>query len=206
MTVRARPLDIDVPEIVGEHVVAAAAAGLQAIESPVPLPDLPAYFTFPILEKLHTLTHGAQDGLTGITVSTPEQNIPLSKQADKNLERFLRPKFEHTGSVEGVLEMVSVARHRPRFNVRDRLSDRAIRCTAPGERLNDLLRVFGQRVSVFGRVRTNERGDVLSIHMEAVEAFPPDGELPSIRQVAGAFDLTGVKSIHEHLRGLRDAR
>jgi hypothetical protein len=138
-------------------------------------------------------------------IGKPEQNIPLIKQAEKNLERFLRPKFEHTGSVEGVLEMVSVAGRRPRFSVRDRLSGRAIRCTAAPDRVKDLLYVFGQRVSVCGRVRTNERGDILSVHMETVEAFPPDDELPSIRQVAGAFDLTAGQTIEEHLRNLRDA-
>lgn len=204
VTLRATPLADDVPETLGERIIATTAAGLQQIESKVPLLDLPSYFTFPVLEKLHTLTHPVRDGLAGITVSTPEQSIPLSRQTDANLERFLRPAFEHTGSVEGVLQMVSVAGGTPHFTIRDRLSGRVIRCPVPKERLQDVLQVFGRRVSVFGRVRTNERGDVLSIHMEAVEAFPPDDELPSIRQVAGAFDLTNGRSIQEHLESLQD--
>jgi hypothetical protein len=206
MTLRAIPLAADVPEVLGERIIAATAAGLKEIESKVPLPDLPSYFTFPVLEKLHTLTHPARDGLTGITISTPEQSIPLSKQTDANLERFLRPVFEHTGSVEGVLQMVSVAGGTPRFTIRDRLSGRVIRCPVPRERLPDVLQVFGRRVSVFGRVRTNERGDVLSIHMQTVEAFPPDDGLPGIRQVAGAFDLTNGRSIQEHRERLHDGR
>jgi hypothetical protein len=40
--------------------------------------------------------------------------------------------------------------------------------------------------------------------MEAVEAFPLDDELPSVQDVAGAFDLTSGKSIGEHLKSLRD--
>jgi len=204
MTFRANPRTDKVPAVVGERIIATVAAGLTEIASPVPLHDLPPYFTFPILEDLNSVARPGRDGVTGITVSTPEQTIPLSVQTGANLDRFLRPVFQHTGSVEGVLQMVSVAGGRPRFSVRDRLSGRSIRCTVPRDRIPDVLRVFGRRVSVFGRVTTNERGDVLSIHMETVEAFPLDDELPSIREVAGKFDLTGGRSIDEHLENLRD--
>ncbi|HEY7064736.1 MAG TPA: hypothetical protein VII06_24900 [Chloroflexota bacterium] len=204
MTVRPKPRTDDAPIGVGERIIASAVAGLREIASPDPLDDLPPYFTFPVLEDVNALVRLGQSGFTSITVSTSEQTIPLSVEADRNLERFLRPVFEHTGSVEGELQMVSVARGRPRFSVRDRLSGRSIRCTVPREELDDVLRVFGKRVTVFGRVRTNERGDVLSIHMEAVEAFPLDDELPSVQDVAGAFDLTSGKSIGEHLKSLRD--
>ncbi len=205
MTLRADPIRGDVDETVGDQVITTTAAGLQQFGSVIPTGDLPPYFTFSVLEDIHALTHIAQDGITGITVSTPEQHVELTKQIRANTERFLRPIFQHTGSVEGVLQMVSVAGGVPRFSVRDRLSGRAIRCTVPKERLPDVLAVFDRRVTVFGRVRTNERGDVLSIHMEDVQAFHREDELPSIRQVAGAFDLTSGKSIEEHLKRLRDA-
>lgn len=204
MTVRAKPRTDDVPVAVPERIIATATAGLREIASATPLSDLPPYFTFPVLEDVNVLVRPGQSGVTSVTVSTPEQTIPLAVEADRNLERFLRPVFEHTGSVEGELQMVSVAGGRPRFSVRDPLSGRSIRCTIPRDRLDDVLRAFGRRVTVFGRVRTNERGDVLSIHMETVQAFPPDDELPSIQQVAGAFNLTGGRSIGEHLEHLRD--
>jgi len=74
----------------------------------------------------------------------------------------------------------------------------------PHARLGEVLAVFNRRVSVVGRIRTNERGDVLSVTMEDLTAFPPDDALPGIRDVAGAFDLTMGRSIEEHLERLRD--
>jgi hypothetical protein len=204
MTLRADPAE-DAKENAGEKVIAIATAGLKEIQSHSPLQELPPYFTMPVLEAVRTLVRPVDDDVAGITVITPEETVPLTGQATVNVERFLRPVFQHYGTVEGVLEMVSVAGRGPRINVKDRLSGRAISCIVPRERLSDVLQVFGLRVSVYGRVRTNELGDVLRIDMEEIEAFPTDDELPSVDQVAGAFDLTGGKTIEEHLKSLRDA-
>lgn len=205
LTLRADPLTEHVNLTVGERVIGSVTTGLATIQSPVVLLEPPRYFTFPVLEDVHALVRPGLDGVRSITVSTPEQTIQLSEQSNVNLRRFLTPVHEHHGSLEGILQMVSVASGRPRFSVRDRLSGRAIRCTVPRERLPEIIRVFNRRVTVFGRVRTNERGDVLSIHMEGVEAFPAEEDLPSIEQVTGSFDLTRGKSIEEHLENLRDA-
>jgi len=205
MTLRADPATEDAKESLGARVIAVATAGLKALQSDRPLYQLPPYFTLPVLEAVHVLVRPVDDVVDRVTVITPEETVPLSAQADANVDRFLRPVFQHDGSVEGVLEMVSVAGQTPRFSVRDRLSGRPIRCTVPRERLDDVLRVFGRRVAVHGRVRTNELGDVLSIRMEQLEAFPPEDELPSVDQVAGAIDLTGGASIEQHLASLRDA-
>lgn len=204
MTVRAKPREDKAQTVEADRIITAVTTGLKEIASPVPLRDLPPYFTFPVLEDLNGLARPGHDGVTEVTVSTPEQSILLTVEAGQNLDRFLRPVYEHTGTVEGMLQMVSVAGGKPRFSVRDRLSGRSIRCTVPREHLQDVLGVFGRRVSVLGRVKTNERGDVLSIHMGSVEAFPPDDELPGIQDVAGAFDLTMGRSINEHLENLRN--
>jgi hypothetical protein len=205
MTLRAEPATEDAQETVGEEVIAAFTAGLKEIQSHAPLYRLPPYFTMPVLEAVRELARPVGEDVTGVTIITPEDTVQLSTQANANIDRFLRPVYQHYGSVEGVLQMVSVARPTPQFSVRDSVSGRAIACSVPRELLDHVLRVFGRRVTVYGRVRTNELGDVLSIRVEQIEAFPPENELPSIRQVAGAFDLTGGKSIEDHLASLEDA-
>ena len=205
LTLRAEPIVDNVLPVVGERIVRTVTSGLAELESTTPVRELPHYFDFTVLEELRDLVRPVHDGLTGVVVSTPEQSIPLTPQTTANMDRFLRPVFEHIGSVEGMLQMVSVAGGTPRFSIRDRISGRAIRCTVPRERLPEILRVFDRRVIVFGRVRTNEQGDVLSVQVEDVEAFPHEADLPTIEHVAGAFDLTGGKSISEHLDWLRDA-
>jgi hypothetical protein len=205
MTLRAEPLADDVGPQIADRIIATVVIGLTEIASRPVLDEPPTYFTFPALEDVRDLVKTGQDGVTGVVVSTPEQTVPLSEHTKANLDRFLRTAFEHDGSVEGVLQTVSVAGGKPRITLYNRLSGRAINCAVPRERIPEVLRVFDRRVSVFGRVRTNELGDVIGIHLERIEAFPNDDELPSVEQVAGAFDLTGGKSVSEHLDRLRDA-
>ncbi|MCL4465882.1 MAG: hypothetical protein M1389_07640 [Chloroflexi bacterium] len=205
LIVRAVPASRDVYPVIPEQIVDAVPAGLAQIESPTMMEDLPRHFTWTALEQLQELVKPAKNGLAGVQVGTPERTVPLSKHTIDNLDRFLTGVFVHSGSVEGVLQMVSVAHGRPAFSIRDRVMGRSVRCDVPQKLLPAVLDAFNQRVVVFGRVRTNERGDVLRIDADRVEAFPREGDLPRIKDVAGAFDLTGDKTVAEHLDWLRDA-
>jgi hypothetical protein len=192
------PLDL------AARVITAVTRGLAALSAPVPLDRPPPYFSVSALESVHTLARASQDGVRLVTVAGAGERVTLSEWADANAQRFSRPVFAHYGSVEGILQMVSVAGG-AHFHVRDRLSGRAIRCTVPQDKLDEVVRAFNRRVTVSGRVQTNERGDVLRIHTEELRPFPDQEALPGVEQVAGAFDLTGGKGLDEHLAGLRDA-
>lgn len=204
MTVRPVPLSDTAPPAVGEEIVRSSASGLALVESPAPLYDLPRFFTFAVLEAARELVRPTQDGVALVQVKTDEQSVTLTPSARANLDRFLRPVFEYHGTVEGVLQMVSVA-GRPHFSVREPLSSRVIRCVVPRSTLGKVVAAFDRRVTVTGLVKTNERGDVLSIRMDDIEPFPLDEDLPSLRDVAGKFDITRGKSIREHLESLWDA-
>lgn len=205
MALRAKPVSDGVPVSAAEDIIRSVGRGLELIESTAPLEGLPRNFDFQTLEHVRDLIRPVRDGVTGITVITPERKISLSSAAERNVERFLRPVYSSYGTVEGIIQMVALAGHNLHFSVRDRLSGRSIRCIVPRARQPDVLAVFGRRVIVEGRIKVNERGDVLVIQMEGITRFPPDEELPSIEDVAGAFDFTGDKSLAEHLESLRDA-
>ncbi|MCL4540836.1 MAG: hypothetical protein M1396_00605 [Chloroflexi bacterium] len=206
MTLRARPASDEAPISAAEDIIIrSVSTGLATIESAAPLERLPHYFDFPTLEHIRDLIRTESDGVTGITVITPDQTISLSSATERNVERFLRPVYENYSSVEGTIQMVAVSGQNLHFSVRDRLSERSIQCIVPKSRQPEVLAVFDQRVIVEGRVRVNRRGDVLAIKMERLIPFLSDDQLPDIEDVAGAFDLTGDKSVAEHLERLRDA-
>jgi hypothetical protein len=205
MTLRAKPSSDDVPASTAEDIIRFVENGLESIAAVAPLERLPRYFDFPILENVRDLMRTTGDGVTGVTVITPHRAIHLSDDAERNVDRFLRPVYRSYGSVEGTIQMVAVAGQNLHFSVRDRLSGRSIRCIVPRKRKPEVLAVFDRRAIVEGRIRVNERGDVLAIEMERIVPFPPDEELPSIEDVAGAFDLIGDRSLAEHLESLRDA-
>lgn len=201
------PATDDAEPLVADRVIASIESGLERLMAAAPMRELPPYFTFPVLEAIRDLVRPSTDGVLAAAIITPHKRIVLTDKARPNLNRFLRPVFSHFGAVEGILEMVSVAGG-PHFSIRDRLSGRSIRCTVQRGRVRAVAGFLEQRVSVTGRVRTNELGDVLSVAMEEIEAFPPDAELPGIRDVAGKFDITRGKSMQEHrdaLWGLPDA-
>jgi hypothetical protein len=204
MTLRPVPLVDTVLPSVGEQIIQSSAGGLALVESTTPMHDLPPFFTFPVLEAVRDLVRPSNDGVAFVQVKTEEQNVTLTPRATANLDRFLRPMYQYRGTVEGVLQMVSVA-GRPHFSVRDPLSGRAIRCTVPRSRIGKVVEAFERRVLVAGQVKTNERGDVLSIHMEDIEAFPHEEDLPGLQDVAGKFDITRGKSVQDHLEDLWDA-
>jgi len=205
LTLRPEPLNDKAPASTGERIIASVVTGLATVESDAPMEHLPRHFSLPVLEDVRDLVRHEADGITGITVMTPDRTIALSSAANQNLHRFLAPAHKSHGSVEGTLQMVAAAGRRTRFSVRDRLSGRAIRCTVPRERQHEGLDAFDRPVIVEGRVSVNERGDVLSIHMERVTVLPDDSDLPDVEGVAGVFDLTLGKSVEEHLERLRDA-
>lgn len=206
MTLRADPPDDEAEEDVAPRVISIAAAGLKRLQAQDPVREAPRGFSLPTLERVRTLVRPVNGAATlGVAVVAEGETIPLSGQVTANVERLLRPVYHHYGTVEGILEVVSVAGNRPRIRVKDRLTGRPINCFVPRDRMDDVLRVFGRRVSVYGRVRTNELGDIVDIRLESIEAFPPEDELPTVEQVAGAFDITSGKSIEEHLASLRDA-
>lgn len=205
MTLIADPISRDVPPLVGFHIITAVIDGLHSIQEDEPLLDVPQYFGLPTLESVDDLIRLETDGIQKVVVKTPDQAIFLSERADSNLRRFVASTYEHYGSVEGIIETVSVAQKRPYLSIRDDISGRSIRASIPLEKVLDALKAFTRRISAEGTVRTNEQGDVLSIDVEDFWVFPREEDLPSIDDVAGKFDITMGKSIADHLDMLRDA-
>ena len=97
---------------------------------------------------------------------------------------ILREAFEDHGSVEGLLQ---VASERGSFHVTvyEPLWDQPIRCSVTPERLQECLRLFGQRVEVFGLVRYRNDGTPISIEAEEIVPFPQVEGLPSPDDVRG---------------------
>jgi len=117
MTLRPEPVVEKTLLDVSERVVNTVATGFAVLQTETTALDLPRHFSLRILEDVHHLIRRGSDGITGVTVRTPDRAISFSGQADQNIRRFLNPAYESYGSVEGILEMVSAAGSMPRFSV-----------------------------------------------------------------------------------------
>lgn len=128
----------------------------------------------------------------------------ITEQAAVNVARLVEPRSTAIGSVSGNLEMISV--HGPaRYNVYDALTRRAVRCTFPRERLEEVASALGRRVLVSGIVHRNQFGEPVKVERGQLGLLRSDAELPSTRDIAGLVpDLTGELASDEYVRRLRN--
>ncbi len=201
-TVTLRPEPLVPDEDIGDEIIDVVTKGLSLINSTDQLPEPPRFFTFGVLQDLHNLQKSSGEGITAITISSPDDTVTLSSWADVNLGRFVVATHEITGSVEGILQMVSVAQG-AKFSVRETTTGRSIHCAVPQERLDEVVPAFRKRVIVYGRLFVNENGDVLRMQMEEIRRLGEN--LPPIDELVGSIKLTRGRPIRDFLTGLRDA-
>ena len=68
------------------------------------------------------------------------------------------------------------------------MSGRPVRCWFPEGMLDSIKNALGKRVLVFGDVRTNHRGEHMSVIVEGYESYPSEEELPTIEEMSGLID------------------
>lgn len=102
-----------------------------------------------------------------------------------HVDEVIGPRFESYGTVEGVLEGISVHGKR-RFEIYDLLTGHKVECFfADRIPLDEVLGAFTKRVSARGILRTRQTGERLSIEVREFSVFPDDRELPDAERVRG---------------------
>lgn len=206
MTLRAAPAsDTSAALAVAERLPRLITGGLGQMTTQRAVETPPPFFTLPALNEVHQLARPSLDGLRGVSVSTSlEDEVTLTDWTELNAQQFIRARYEEYGSIEGMLQMVSVAGG-AHFTVRDTITGRAVECRVPPEQLDTVIRAFRKRVAVYGYIETNERGGILRIRMDDLELLADDNDLPTVEQVAGTFDITEGIAVREFIAGLHDA-
>ncbi len=101
-----------------------------------------------------------------------------------NVDEIIGGKYMSFGSVEGVLKAIDLSR-KPVFRIYDLLTNKSVRCYFSSNSIDEIKDALEKRVSVSGLVKSREDGEKLSIEVEEIEIFPPEDELPTIREIIG---------------------
>jgi len=187
----------------GPEVVAAFVAGLAQIETDG---TTPPYFSDYGMQKTRRLLKliGRQ-GMAGLEVTSSERRVEITARASANIDQLIPIRRRSIGSVEGMLEMISV-HSKPRFVIYHSRTRKAVTCRFGGEEMLEAAKTaLGKRVSVLGVVHSNARGEPMRVESERIRAFRDPRDLPTAAELKGIDpNFTGEMTTEEYLRSIRN--
>lgn len=92
--------------------------------------------------------------------------------------------YEDYGTIEGRLKIVSI---HDGFSVTiyDFLRDKAVKCLVREDLLPDVLKAFGNRVEVIGKIQYKKDGTPIVVNVNKIKEFPESKEIADFRSVRG---------------------
>ncbi len=124
-----------------------------------------------------------------------KESIPISVRGGRYLtaltsktvasaDDLVGAQHQSFGSLEGTLNLIS-DEGGVSFNVFQSLYKRKVKCHIEDELVDDAIAAFRARVRVSGRVQYNRFGKPVSVSVTDIYRFPPDEELPTVKDVCG---------------------
>ena len=110
--------------------------------------------------------------MTGFQVSTDdlEPAVSIGPRAAVNIDQLIHPGRKEIGSVEGRLNVISLAGRAPRFVLYETITRKAVSCRFTTERLEEIKAALGRRVLVTGLVTFNRKEEPQKITLESLLA------------------------------------
>jgi len=172
----------------------------------------PEYFTSYGMDRAMDMTRViGNDSAHAIVAQVLDGEAPveITETSVRNLKELIPEASKAIGSVEGILEAISIHdRKKPLFVVYESLFGKAVTCRFSGlpimEKVKDSL---GRRVRVSGLVSRNARSEprqVMLYRPEDLEIFGEDLKVLPFRSLGGSDpDFTGDLSTEEFIRSVR---
>lgn len=170
----------------------------------------PEYLTYLGMNRVEKMTSIiGHNGTEIIRASIPEDDavIEITQRAYHNLQQLIPEAYKSVGSIEGVMEAISVHK-RHFFIVYENLFGKAVTCEFHGlELLDKVKESLGRRVLVRGIVSRNSRSEPRSVRLESesdFQVFEHDLKVLPFRLLGGTDPrFTGGLSTEEHIRRIR---
>lgn len=137
----------------------------------------------------------------GFTVAPEYTILP---QLRRRVETALRPRDNVWGSIEGVVDQISIRGKNPSIGVQERLERRPLKCIIQRDNLQQAQLALGRRVIVTGAMSMNAASQAVKMMAETIDVLPVDSDLPTIRSIAGRFPghIEGADPV-DYVRALR---
>jgi len=144
-------------------------------------------------------------GVSGIQATYQSDTEHASARASANIDLLLPTTRTSLGSVEGIMETISI-HGSPKFVVYQDATNKAVSCAFSQTWLESAKEALGRRVSVAGVVHWNRKDEPVRVDVEDLRIMTSRGQLPPIVQLAGSVpDLTGGLTTEEYIRRIRES-
>jgi hypothetical protein len=150
----------------GSQVTALGVEGLGKVESES---GTPAYLSLEGMNQLRNMIGViGRFGVTGLHIADKERETILSPRSAASITELIRPRRRSLGSIEGVLEMISVHK-KPHFTLYSSVTKKAVSCNfVESEFLEQVKDSLGHRVTVSGNIHSNAKGEPLFVNVEKI--------------------------------------
>lgn len=161
-----------------------------------------------LLENIKRLVTPIGQKIGNTTIITSKNTIILTKEFNTKVDLIMAPEDLFIGAIRGMLEYINIHGDKNVFRIYPDIGPSRVTCNFPQEFKEEAIRSIGKFVEVFGTLKYKAVADYPhEIDVQAIEAFPPEDELPSLDDLLGiAPNATGNLSSEEFVRQLRDAK
>jgi hypothetical protein len=194
----------DIPRTYPGEVVRTYRHGMKVIEGEG---SSPPYFTDKSLraakKSFQLIGH---QGVSGYRVTGDKRAKPIeiSARSAVNVEELIRPGVTVYGSVEGRLNVISVAGEKWKFVVFTAIHKKGVACYFPEDKLDEVTSSLRKRVLVTGMLTYNRRGEPQKVKNASWRVLRERSELPTTDDMYGRFpDLIGNQTTTEYLAEVR---
>jgi len=161
--------------------------GIETISKGKPRPDFLSDKALEDIMKISKPYKKNGDVIDKFVIKVNDKPQSLDSQMINYIQDIIGAASQAFGSVEGKLEVVS-KRKGLSFVISDIITDKTVKCIFKNEEL--LPKVFDswdKRVSVYGLIKYNKHGDIVSILVDDFRVLLGRDELPSFNDVLGIF-------------------
>lgn len=129
----------------------------------------------------------------------------VTTQFIANIDRIIGAAIPSEGSVKGSLERLNL-HNRNEFVLYTPIGGHSVICSFPDEQFDRVREAIRRNVTVSGTLYFYpDTPYPHRVHVRDIEIHPPDDQLPTLKQLAGAWpDATGSLSAVDFLRARRD--
>ncbi|MGY1846880.1 hypothetical protein [Blastococcus sp. SYSU DS1021] len=138
------------------------------------------------LLELRRITGMAGVESASLWLNDPDRQVDLRGPVLNNAAASIAERTISIGSVRGHLNVYDGRKKRPRVALTDEATGRSIRITFPPEKRVDVIPYIERDVMVWGELRRNAEGRVLSVSAEGIEALKRRPAEP-VRNLRGLF-------------------
>jgi len=150
-------------------------------------PQRPRYWSDNALRKAKDLAEVldvATGALDHVSVKANSHAQQITRKTSANVDALIGSEYKSLGSIEGRLRTVTEAGG-VHFVVQDAVTHNSIRCFFNEDNVEEYIKAFRKRVSVYGEIRYRKDGEPVSISVHDFRVLRESQELPTANDVKG---------------------